>query len=341
MKSTATKFRIDLNRIASDLVKSYGLGFSEEVESLSDPLMRWMDFRLRYIESKPRKIVLSNRFPIKLSEPIEHGLHILEQAIFTGKDINSYQSKTLIRFNDVSANKRAKRTDLMWADWNIHHLHITDLSHKEGEYFSARKCSNGESALIFCLVTEDVIGFIDIRMHDDESLFSDAALMEAAIESWPEYFESRLLSGVMASREKYSNEEVSTLRKAGVSTLFCVGDKTYAIGGVTTASTSSSVSIKSNEIIRWVKNLADLVDSQEGQFQSTVKSFGIAQPEFGLCLCPEGLAVFEEKSNIAFTFAKFSKDANAKRFNDTARLMFPDWALKHLQDSLSKIEHNN
>lgn len=341
MKSIAIKFHSDLDRIASDLIKSYGLGFSEEMESLSDPLMRWMDFRLRYIEPKPRKIVLSNRFPMKLSEPIENGLHTLEQAILAGEDINSYQSKTLIRFSDMSGNKRAKRTDLMWADWGIHHLHITDIDQREGDYFSARACSSGESALIFCLVTEDAIGFIDIRAHDDKNLFSDATLMEIAIESWPEYFKSRLLPNVMASREKYTNEEVAGLRKAGIATLFCVGDKTYATGGVTSASTSTSVSMKSNEIVRWIRNLADLVDSKEGQFQSTVKSFGIVQPEFGLCLCPEGLAVFEGKSNIAFTFARFSKDANAKRFNDTARLMFPDWALKHLQDSLSKIEHNN
>lgn len=82
------------------------------------------------------------------------------------------------------------------------------------------------------------------------------------------------------------------------------------------------------------KDLADIVDNPEEQFQLSVKALGIIEPCFSLCLYPEGLAMFEEKANVAFTFSRHSSDANSAWINDTARLMFPDWALKHLQYNL-------
>lgn len=215
--------------------------------------MRWLDFHLRFIQSKPRSIILSNKFPMRLPASVEAGLHRLEKVIMTGDDLNPYQYKTLFRFHDVSGKQRAKRTDLMWADWQVHHLHLTDINSNEGDYFSPRACGDGESFLLFCIVTEDAIGFINIKKHSNDYLFSDKSIMETAISSWPDYFKSSQLVDVMPGDEGYSNREIAELRKAGLTSTFQTGGKVYALGGVSGASTSTIASLKSNKILRWIK----------------------------------------------------------------------------------------
>lgn len=105
----------------------FGLEFKREVQHLSDPLFRWLDFRLRYIDPLPRSVLVSKKFPKRLPVSAETGLHLLERRFRDGIDVNPYQSKSLIRFNDLSGEKRAKRTDFLWADWGITHLHLSDL----------------------------------------------------------------------------------------------------------------------------------------------------------------------------------------------------------------------
>lgn len=223
MDDTRSRFYRNLEKIVIDLVRAHRLEFKQEVPHLSKPLHRWMDFRLRYIDPIPRQISVSKKFPKKLPAVVEKGLHVIEKLIREGKDVNPYQSKGLIRFNDISGGRRAKRTDLLWADWGINHLHITDMPIADGEYFSERKCSNGESWLLFCLFVGNTVGFIDIRRHE-EYVFSDQDMIKTVKESWPGYMEKFRLNGISPSREGFTNAEIAHLRANGICSPLCIDD---------------------------------------------------------------------------------------------------------------------
>jgi len=321
-------FRANLETVASDLIKLYGLEFKKEVKNLSSPLDRWLDFRLRYIDPAPRNIVYSCALPKSLPKEVRRGFNILKRLIRQGADINNYQSKTLIRFHDASGSDKAKRTDLLWADWGITHLHITDITLDKGDSFSHRKCSNGECWLLFCLFFGKEACFIDIRKHNDEFLFSDIELMRIIKKSWPNYMSRFKLKGILAGRKTWTNQEIAMLRKAGIFSPIVLDDEVF-MGpgrGITSASTPAIVVRAADDVIDWVESLEVFANDPQGQLQTEVKKLGIQEPKFEFSLTPKGISLFEPTTKVAFTFSKKKDDYHTNMEN----LFLPDWALKKI-----------
>lgn len=331
-ENTRVVFLKSLNQIALNFVLAYRLEFRREERHLDDPLCRWLDFRLRYIDPAPRKVVLSNKFPKRLPLAVGNGLKQFIEKLHAGIDVNSYQSKGLVKFNDFSGRKRAKRTDLLWADWGIQHFHITDSPLSPDKYFSVRKCSDGESWLLFCIVMTDVIGIIDIRKHGEQSLFSDQDLIRTIKKSWPEYMEQFRLNDIAAPDQGFTNDEIAHLRKSGINIPLCIEGGVYISPGmgITTASTSLKVTHKANQLLRWAQQLASWVNDENGPIQLEVKRLNIKKPQFELCVTPKGFAILEKKSNVAFTLSKNPDCEGYKYYIKMVDLVCPEWALPRL-----------
>ena len=191
------KFRQDFRAIALDFIEDYGLRYQEEAENLADPELRWIDFVLRYIPQNPRQVIRSHGFPADLDGPTESAIREMEDRFEQGIDVNPYQSKGLIFFNDTSGLNEQKRTDLLWADWGIHHLHLPEHSQIQKGYFSPRS-----KALLLCLVLENEVAFIDVKSHGEGSPFSEQDLLEEMVASWPEFMESYRLKGILLALPK-------------------------------------------------------------------------------------------------------------------------------------------
>ena len=117
----ADKFQRNIDDIATNLIGAFSLKFKQEVGNLSNPLLRWLDFRYRYIDPMPRPVVYSNKFPKQnLPKSARQGLKHIRRLIEKGKDINPYQGRGLMLRNDISGEKKDARTDLLWADWGTH-----------------------------------------------------------------------------------------------------------------------------------------------------------------------------------------------------------------------------
>lgn len=329
MKSnTKERFRSSLQRIAADLSAFFRLEFKQEVQHLSDPLFRWLDFRLRYIDPMPRQILVSNKFPKRLPSSVEVGLHMLERLFREGGDTNPYQSKSLVRFNDHSGKKRAKRTDFLWADWGISHLHLSDIPIPNDEHFAPRACSDGEAWLLFCIVVGDTVGFIDIRKHEDDSVFSDPDLIKTVRDSWPSYMDKFRLNGIMPGKVPPTSDEIAKLRKNGVAA-FSVIDGEVFIGpgmGVTSASTPLRVTDTAHRVLDWIDTLADLAEDPDGPFLLQAKRLGATTPLFELCLTPRGLALFEPSLDAAFILLSQADDEFSTYYKKMENLIFPEWA---------------
>ena len=67
--SQMMSFRKDIDEIARDLIDAFKLKFSEKNKNANSPLFRWLDFRSRYIDPKPRKTLKPDGFDARV--PIE------------------------------------------------------------------------------------------------------------------------------------------------------------------------------------------------------------------------------------------------------------------------------
>jgi hypothetical protein len=140
---TTKSFIQDAESIAKTLIELFSLKYSEETPELANPILRWLDFRLRYIDPLPREVVFSRRFSERnLSAESNAALKIIVDLIRSGGDINPYQGRGLILRHDTSGDKKDSRTDLLWADWRIHHLHLSPKPIPSDRYFLIRQISS-------------------------------------------------------------------------------------------------------------------------------------------------------------------------------------------------------
>ena len=319
------RFNADADSIATDLISEYGLKFEEDIAELSEPLLRWLDFTTRYISPIPRTVFRSNKFSKVHPSEVKAALDLVEHRLTSGQDVNPYQSKGLILFNDTSAAKRQQRTDLLWADWGIHHLHLTASPILAGDYFSPRS-----DWLLFCFVGHDFVGFIDIRHHSETDVFSDPSLIKVVSDTWPELMERFKIKGVQAaSGINPSAREVSSLRRGGVTSLVEIDNQLY-MGpgmGVTTASTPTRVSLASIKIRSYIRDLAKVVLDPSGQFLSELQASEVPNPQFTLALTPNGMAVYEQSSCKAFLLPRRANIGEQSFVSELHDLLAPKWAV--------------
>ncbi|WP_445369324.1 hypothetical protein ACH5Y9_08815 [Methylomonas sp. BW4-1] len=323
-------FQSNLDGIAETLISLYDLKFEKEIDALSCPLTRWLDFRFRYIDPVPRQIVFSNAFPKKLPKTVEAGFQSLMNLIRSGADINPYQSKFISRVHDTSKKRKAERTDLLWADWGLFHLHITDVPLQKGEFYSERKCSDGECWLLFCLAGNSTFAVIDIREHNEGNVFTNFELIKIIEISWPTFMEQLLMKGILPSKTNPSSEQLSSLRRAGMAVPITLNGKAY-IGpglGYTMSATSLRVLDGVDRIRYWIKQVALLAENQEGQIQRHLKENCIAQPDLSLCITPNGLAIYEEKLDTAY--ALLNERYKDDRLTRLHNMLCPSWVLSRL-----------
>lgn len=321
-------FSSDLDSLIKSFIDDYGLKYEEKDSSISSPLVRWLDFTTRYIPSNQRKIYYSSKFPKTMDDKTTAAFENIESIIKSGGDINPYQSKGLIIHNDTSGQKRQQRTDLLFADWGIHHLHLSDKIPSGTEYFSKRS-----EWLLFCIFGEDSVGFIDVRHHNEQDLFSDSQLIKEIAVSWPEYMNKFKVDNFTSiSGGPQTSGETSMLRKAGITSVIQIDDAVYLAPGmgVTTASTSTRASMQLIRINRLMHHLADLFSTSEGQYQKELKSRGIANPDFHIALTKNGLCVHERVSNQAYILSRAQNTGLQNWISELHELLLPQWAHEFL-----------
>lgn len=324
MPSTKEVFQRNIDDIALTLIKKFGLRFKQEEEKLSCPLDRWLDFRCRYVDPMPREIVLSRAFPkANLPQSAQRGLSSLLRKFATGENVNPYQGRGLTIRNDTSGSKKHSRTDLLYADWNILHFHLSDEPIPSGQFFS-----KPADYLAFCVISGDAVALVDVLPHPDRAGFANTDLFITMAESWPQYIEKYELKGILPGNS-FSSSEISQLREAGVTTFIEHKGKVY-MGpgqGITSAGTSTRI-VRSSDYLRNTADiLAEMVDDPEGQFRSHPIMQEVSNPNFMLTLDPEGLSVREDNSEVHFKLRRPKIYEEPTRFESMSEMLVPEWAI--------------
>lgn len=329
MTTTVEQFGSDIAEIALDLVQAYGLTYGAPSTATDEmALQRWMDYRLRHIAQHPREVKKSSRFPVQnLPEAVNKALSALEARFTNGEDVNLYLSKTTID-NDVSAIKRQRRTDGLWADWGIHHLHLSTEPLAPGERFSKRS-----DWLLFAMIYEDVVAFIDVRSHDEKDLWIQDELLTTFIDAWPEQAEPYRISGMRVTSRPTALGDLKMLRNAGINTpVEHNGEHYFGPGrGVTSALTSSAASMACINVRRQANHLARWLDLPDNPMRLEILALGVSQPQFILAVGDDGLVVAERTQlDRPWSFPEFDQQGKRTAFGVVKNGLLPEWAVPTL-----------
>lgn len=321
------EFQRNIDLLSASLIEVFSLKFKQEVPNLSNPLMRWLDFRLRYVDPQPRQIVLSNKFPKRgLPQNAKSAFKNLCKLIKTGGDINPYQGRGLILRNDFSGERHDARTDLLWADWGIYHFHLSNEPIPNGQYFS-----RSADYLAFGLVGGNLIAFIDVLRHPSKEGFANPELIETVAKNWPKYMDQFKLNGIAPSR-KHTQAEIHTLRSNGCSPSLTINNTAF-MGpgmGLTSAATPTKVTLTSDRVREFARGLALAVCDPNGAFRTEEITKLEVPPAFSLAPTEYGLVVYETNTKHAFRLpeaAPYKAPTPMEAFHD---LVLPTWACRAL-----------
>lgn len=315
------KLITDCRDITSTLILDFGLKYGQEDLKLNDPLLRWMDFRLRYMPPSPRKFSVAKNFPTNHSADVAAALRHFKELVESGADLNPYQGKGLTLFDDISAKKKKDRTDLMWADWGITHFHLTTAPLMSAAYFSARS-----EWLLFAIASENVFAAIDIRRHDEPNVFSRVELVTSLVDSWPEMMARFEAKGVLPSTQTLTSAEYAKLRNAGINTFVSVNGKSY-LGpgmGLTTAATPLRAQLAIDHIKMHLNDLSQRLLDPRSEYNLGAKSIAVDENSFALKTSCHGIALVDLRLNKAWIPPPAHLDLN-NNLTRVSELLLPTW----------------
>jgi hypothetical protein len=311
------RFRTDIETISKTLADYCGLIHSKAVQELDLALLRWLDFRLRFVDPKPRPLVYSRAFPKQLPDDVKQALSDFDRHSVAGDDLNPFQGKGLTIRHDTSGVKRQNRTDHLWAEWNIHHFHLAPLNSSSGQYYSERS-----GWLLFAVIFDNAIACIDVTDHGKGAM-ENRSLIENFIRNWPEAAEPFRLKSVLPPLSQPSEEDIKKARVGGYSLPVVVDGAVYVPGGITTASTAERVSLSGIHIGHGTRAAAQLaIDEMEREGRELSKE---DLPHLSLTLTPRGLGIFDDRTRKCWSLPRLTgpwTSHAAARMHD---LILPEW----------------
>ena len=289
-------FRADLERIANGFIEAFGLAFADADPNLSYPPYRWLEFvLLRYVPPTPRRVFLSRGFwrrAAEAPEEVRSAMDNFAQLVRRGEDVNAHQGRGLTAHDISSGTRQNPRTDLLLADFGIHHFHMTDKPVAPGAY------SSRSDWLLFAVVRADTLLCVDLKRHPKGVGWAQKDVLKTAVQNWPGAFAEREVKGVTGG--EWSDADITRMRTYGGNATHRVGTRVYGFlgGGLTSAGTPVRVHWMADRIQLEIEGLARQFTDQNNAAVQFCRDRGVQEPKFRLVLTSDGIAVREEATLV-------------------------------------------
>lgn len=280
------------NEIRMNFLDDYGemarlaltaAGYTPDATASADELLlQYLNVLHRRVEVRKRK---SHKAPdFQCPRDHELGLKALLEKSERGDDLRPHQSRKIVK---------ADYDDAMLNDWGIHHFHLgTTPDPKRPELIQ------GTRPVLYAMVTKDDLYCISVMDHGQ---WSNQQLLEAVHTHWPHLIDGARIKGAIGLARTHSDDEISTLRKAGINVITQRKDGTIHAppgGGSAADQTSVRVSMARNTIVRMCRDLEKLVRDRVEKLAAQ----GKVQPPFDLHLkeIDGRRCVSDSKSDLTF-----------------------------------------
>ena len=243
-----------IHEIIEDFYKEYKITYQKHT-NISLKLARYFNVRLKFIEIRPRKVHVSKEFikDIFVSEYKDDILLLLEK-IKRGIDVNPNQSKK--SFN-------ADYHDMLFNDWNIHHLHLNHNKKRPRDYFNIRT-----GPLLFIKFDLNNAYVLDVKHHHDQNVWSDTDIIRIIRNNW-NYLLEPYEVGDGNWFPNLDDEGMGNLRNKGYIYPVNVDNKTYMLlgHGYATSGDNMTANRLADDVHRWVGKNLEFFKSDKENFK--------------------------------------------------------------------------
>lgn len=264
----------DLIAIVKDYFATEGISF-EDTGNASDFAARYCEMRIRRIDPRPRNVHFSRQLHHSLgnlARETDRGrrngaleawrtVFYLRHLFITGGQVIPHLSKRV--------EKTASSDGLLW-DYGMHHFHLCRNIDKSG--FVKRS-----AYLLFAIVTDTKVFFVDIRMHTDPEKLQwvRQSLIGIVYENWPALTNSRVLHGV--SGNTLTDKEIRVLREKNVNHFLNLDGQAIApLGwGTNSAGGSAYCRVWADGLLHEVVRHEEYFYSQPAELRAVLESMGI------------------------------------------------------------------
>ncbi|MET4594663.1 MULTISPECIES: hypothetical protein [unclassified Sphingomonas] len=195
----------------------------------------------------PRKV--RKAIGYEVPETLAQGEKAFIADVVAGVDLRPYLSTRL---------DRANLFDAMLFDFGIQHFHTSMHQHPTKPKYKART-----EPILFAFVTKTDMYCLGFFPH---GAWSQQRLLDIVYENWPELLERFAARDALALSHSYTDDEVASLRKAGMNTPTRRPDGTVHFGPGTGVATDGSSLIAAMKLI----NLANVSKDLERQVSGVI-----------------------------------------------------------------------
>ncbi len=253
-----------INEIDKTLISSLQEFLNSKENDIRLIIRQYHNITEKKISSIQRKIHLSKEVcshPLFLHEKRK----TIENIIFdieAGNDLSKYLSER---------SEQLDQYDLSLAHMGTHHFHLGDKAQTKG---SRKGRVKGTKSLLFALVSDRDVYFLDILNHDIKKGFLNINMLRIIHNNWPELIETHRLKGAIGVSKKYSDEEAATLLENNINVIIELGEnQVYMLPGMgaTTAGTPMLVEMKTDRAIRCIQYIHSVVSQNSRKTASEIK----------------------------------------------------------------------
>ena len=280
----------DLTKIITDQFNEGDIRYTN-TDDVHELLREYLNTCSKLIRPIPRKVFISKELKLELkSKQLPEEINPIFDEIKTefekGCNVNPHLSKRLLN-SDFD--------DLLLHAFKMHHLHLTNKKETASDFFE-RANSIPSNSLLFCIVAEDDVHFIDILRHNEDNMWVNRRLLEIIKNNWPDLLEPGKVHGIEGAG--YSDEEIWQLRKDGINSPIEIDGSTcrpIVGGGISLPGHNLMHFMAANDFIKKTIEIERQINNNTVSIQ---KEFSLPDnPDFHLCLEESGLVIKETNTD--------------------------------------------
>lgn len=167
----------DMAKHLKSVMKERKISYTDKAGDMA-VIYEYLNATEKWITQRPRQVFISTELREKMlrkqyyenekmeeAEEINRLIDYFKDLFLQGKDINNHLSSQIYT---------SKRQDMLFNTWNVKHIH---LNAQEAQSKSAMK-KNRSGWLLFCIVKQKKVFFLDVRPHPKKEEFSSYSLLK-------------------------------------------------------------------------------------------------------------------------------------------------------------------